>query len=316
MIAFNTPKLAKNNTSNTLDFSNTNLQLNKEIDLLLTDESPITVTPDAGYLGMQKVTINHPPVEELTETEITQNGEFHITPSEGYDATMGVTASVQVTGKPKTLDITKNGTYTVTGDDQPLSKVTINAKVAEPSAIWTDAAGMKYSGSTVTKFPDGLKFAPRTEDDCRSMFSGCIYLTEIPLFDISGATSISNMFASTKIVEIPAFDTSNVTRINNAFGSCTQLETIAKLNFSQATTTLGAFVHCTALVNLGGFTGLKENLSLSDSTNLTKESLLNVINEAADVTANPKTLTFGATNLAKLTDEEKAIATNKGWTLA
>jgi hypothetical protein len=29
-----------------------------------------------------------------------------------------------------------------------------------------------------------------------------------------------------------------------------------------------------------------------------------------------KTLTLGATNLAKLTDEEKAIATNKGWTLA
>jgi hypothetical protein len=28
-----------------------------------------------------------------------------------------------------------------------------------------------------------------------------------------------------------------------------------------------------------------------------------------------KTLTLGSTNLAKLTDEEKAIATNKGWTL-
>lgn len=29
-----------------------------------------------------------------------------------------------------------------------------------------------------------------------------------------------------------------------------------------------------------------------------------------------KTLTLGATNLAKLTDEQKAVATNKGWTLA
>jgi hypothetical protein len=27
-------------------------------------------------------------------------------------------------------------------------------------------------------------------------------------------------------------------------------------------------------------------------------------------------VTMGSTNLAKLTDEEKAIATNKGWTLA
>ena len=216
MKAFNTPKLAKNNTSNTLDFSNTNLQANKEIDLLLTDESPITVTPDAGYLGMQKVTINHPPVEELTETEITQNGEFHITPSEGYDATMGVTANVQVTGKPKTLDITKNGTYTVTGDDQPISQVTVNANVTEVATTWTDVDGMKYRGSTITKFQDGYKFAPRTGSNCYEMFNDCKKLTEVPLFD----------------------------------------------------------------------------------------------------TSDPQTLTFGATNLAKLTDEEKAIATSKGWTLA
>ena len=50
--------------------------------------------------------------------------------------------------------------------------------------------------------------------------------------------------------------------------------------------------------------------------NLTHDSLMNVINEAGDVTSNPQTLTLGTTNLNKLTDEEKAIATNKGWTLA
>jgi hypothetical protein len=33
-------------------------------------------------------------------------------------------------------------------------------------------------------------------------------------------------------------------------------------------------------------------------------------------TGETKTLTLGATNLAKLTNEEKAIATQKGWTLA
>ena len=65
----------------------------------------------------------------------------------------------------------------------------------------------------------------------------------------------------------------------------------------------------------GGLTNLKIDLDLSPCPNLTKESLLNVFNEAADVTASPKTLTLGADNLAKLTDDEKAIATNKGWTL-
>lgn len=289
MIAFNTPKLAKNNTSNTLDFSNTNLQPNKEIDLLLTDESPMTVTPDAGYLGMQKVTINHPPVEELTETEITQNGEFHITPSAGYDATMGVTASVQVTGKPKTLDITKNGTYTVTGDDQPISQVTVNARVA------------------------GVDINPGVPLSGWQLNNAATFPGEYP------ATSIGFWFKNnTYLREIKEFDTRAVTDITDWITSCSGLHTIAKLDFSNVVT--GEFGStwsgATSLKNLGGFTGLKINVDLSGSTNLTKESILNVINEAADVTANPKTLTFGATNLAKLTDEEKAIATNKGWTLA
>ena len=68
--------------------------------------------------------------------------------------------------------------------------------------------------------------------------------------------------------------------------------------------------------DFGGLTNLKVNLDLSPCPNLTHDSLMNVINEAADVTASPKTLTLGADNLAKLTAEEKAIATNKGWTLA
>ena len=340
MIAFNTPKLAKNNTSNTLDFSNTNLQPNKEIDLLLTDESPITVTPDAGYLGMQKVTINHPPVEELTETEITQNGEFHITPSQGYDATMGVTVNTQVTGKPKTLDITKNGTYTVTGDDQPISQVTINAKVTEVATTWTDLDGMKYGGSDITKFQDGYNFAPRTGINCYSMFSNCENLTEVPLFDTSNATEFSRMFGMTKkISTIPAFNMKSATNIeymflyssivtvpqlntplletaDYAFQYCSSLTSVGKMDFSNVTSAIQMFFGAKELTTLGGFTGLKVNFDLSGQSKLTKESLLNVINEAADVTANPKSLYLGATNLAKLTDEEKAIATSKGWTLA
>ena len=43
---------------------------------------------------------------------------------------------------------------------------------------------------------------------------------------------------------------------------------------------------------------------------------MNVITKAADVTASPATLRLGSVNLPKLTDEEKGIATSKGWTLA
>lgn len=76
------------------------------------------------------------------------------------------------------------------------------------------------------------------------------------------------------------------------------------------------FQGCTSLTDLGGFVGLKTNLDLSYCTKLTHDSIINVINKAADVTSSPKTLTLGSTNLAKISDEEKAIATAKGWTLA
>ena len=45
------------------------------------------------------------------------------------------------------------------------------------------------------------------------------------------------------------------------------------------------------------------------------DSLMSIINNLATVTTT-QTLTLGSTNLAKLSSEEKAIATNKGWTLA
>ena len=52
---------------------------------------------------------------------------------------------------------------------------------------------------------------------------------------------------------------------------------------------------------------------------LTVQSLMNVINNLYDFRANGSTvtrnLTIGAYNLRKLTDEQKAVATNKGWTL-
>ena len=42
-----------------------------------------------------------------------------------------------------------------------------------------------------------------------------------------------------------------------------------------------------------------------------------MFNSLKDLTGDTaKTLTLGSTNLAKLTAEQKAIATNKNWTLA
>ena len=48
---------------------------------------------------------------------------------------------------------------------------------------------------------------------------------------------------------------------------------------------------------------------------LTVDEIVEIINNLPTLD-EPGTLTIGTTNLAKLTDDQIAIATNKGWTLA
>ena len=63
------------------------------------------------------------------------------------------------------------------------------------------------------------------------------------------------------------------------------------------------------MLNIGTY------LNINSSTKFTREALLEIIGNLKTVTTT-KRLTMGATNLAKLTEEDKAIATNKGWSLA
>lgn len=149
-----------------------------------------------------------------------------------------------------------------------------------------------------------------------SMFNTCSSLLSIPKLNTSKVTKTSLCFYKCQALTfIPAIDTSSVTDAGSMFNTCESLITVPQLDFSSLTNANLMFYRCSALTTLGGFLGLKADLDLSSSTKLTHDSLMNVINKAADVTSSPKTLTLGSTNLAKLTTDEKAIATNKGWTL-
>ena len=153
-----------------------------------------------------------------------------------------------------------------------------------------------------------------------NMFYDCSSLKSIPQLDTSNVTDMTNMVSGcTSLTSIPQLNTSNVTKMSSTFYGCSSLTSIPRLDATSLTNTSNMFGYSWANLNkfttFGGLTNLKVDLDLSPCPNLTKESLLNVFNEAADVTASPKTLTLGSTNLAKLTDDEKAIATNKGWIL-
>ena len=78
-----------------------------------------------------------------------------------------------------------------------------------------------------------------------------------------------------------------------------------------------ALNRCTGLVEVTLGDGFNcNNLDLSVSTLYTRETILQWLNALADRTGQTAyKLTIGATNLAKLTEEDILIATNKNWTL-
>ena len=157
-----------------------------------------------------------------------------------------------------------------------------------------------------------------------SMFNGCSSLTSIPQMDTSSVPDMSSMFSGCKsLTSIPQMDTSSVTDMGYMFLYCFSLTSIPLLDCSSITRALGPFgySHLNKLTDLGGFKDLKVSWSsgfLDMVPNATVESLTNVINNLYDLTANGlsgKTLKFGTTNLNKLTADQIAVATNKGWTL-
>ena len=175
--------------------------------------------------------------------------------------------------------------------------------------------GLKFSNSTFTEIPQIFDFSDMT--DMRYMFQYCSNLTTIAGIDTSNVTTMEYMFRScSSLANISDMDTSNVTSMYYMFGYCSSLTTVPEMDVSNVTEMGYIFRGSSSLTDLGGFTGLQCNLDLSPCSKLTHTSLINIINKASDVTEAPKTLTLGSTNLAKLSDEEKAIATAKGWTLA
>lgn len=128
-------------------------------------------------------------------------------------------------------------------------------------------------------------------------FNGDSSLERLEGKSLGAAKTYSAMFAdclSLKIIDGIVFDYTNIVNKSDAdmFYRCTSLE---EVRFKENT--------------------LKVDFSLSTCTSLSHDSLLSVINACAEV-EETKTLTLGETNLSKLTDDEKLIATNKGWTLA
>ena len=143
------------------------------------------------------------------------------------------------------------------------------------------------------------------------MFWRCNSLTSVPLFDTQNVKDMYGMFYNcTSLTTIPLFNTQNVTNMFGPFFNCTSLTTIPLFDTQNVKDTTQMFYNCTSLKNVGGFIGLKVDISLSDSP-LTHDSALNVIDNLAVSTGH--IVKFKKTTFDTLTPEDIAKATSKGW---
>ena len=279
---------------------------------------------DTGY-ELEKVIVKPIPSEYIVpigSVDIVENGIYNVKDK--------VTANVNIPEKQLgTKIITKNGIYKATDDNlDGYSEVEVETSGVDIN----DYFEINYTGNTYSYF---IKKVPNNilikGTSCSYMFGNFKMLSEIPNLDTSEVTDMSGMFYyCSSLTTIPQLDTSKVTDMQNMFYDCRSLTTIPQLDTSKVTNIQSMFFN-RKLTNMGGLKNLgmaylttqsanyyQYTLNLSSSP-LTHESLMNVINNLYDIKAkgcNVQSLVLGSTNIAKLTAEEIAIATNKGFNVS
>lgn len=81
----------------------------------------------------------------------------------------------------------------------------------------------------------------------RCMFSDDGYLTQVPLWDTSSVTDMSEMFGNSGLHTVPLFNTSSVTTMYNSFLECRSLTNIPLFDTTNVTDIRDAFYNCTAV---------------------------------------------------------------------
>lgn len=221
--------------------------------------------------------------------------------------------------KIKKITITENGLYD--REFEAYKPVVVQVpQVANSGSLKALLDGTKsaqylfyqYKGTSV----DGLIRYSDTANvtNTKYMFNACSNLTTIPQLDTSKVTNTAAMFEGcNNLTTIPQLDTSNVTMMGTMFKNCSKLTSVPELDARKCTDHIGMFIGCTSLKSIGMY-GFTRSVDV-DETALEHDAIVALLNQAGIAYASYSTISIGSAKLALLSDQEKAIATNKGWNL-
>lgn len=287
---------------------------------------------DDNAYGYGSVSVNVPEKNLGTKT-INANGDYNAT-----DDSLDGYSNVSVSVPEKTLTtktITANGTYNATHDNADgYSQVTVATSGVDINDYFTTTLSTDGQMNKTHWQAYFKKVPPVTISGTSAEYLFyCYPLPEHPsILTSNQITNIHGLFYYANITKVKPFDTSKCTTADSLFGYCYFLQKIPRLNFENITRITSMCDSCRSLEIVGGFENLGKaydpthdanalfyGLDLSYSKKLTHESLMNVINNLYDIASKgvaTQKLIIGNDNKAKLTAEEIAIATNKGWNVS
>ena len=288
--------------------------------------------PPTDIAGFSKVNVNvQPNLEELT---VTANGEY--LPQDGVDGFSRVVAEFDISSLPKVQAsllriksncIDDNGQW-IGGEFFDFSAITSMSDFAR------ECVNIKNFDNVSWNFPPNSR-------KWDYAFEGCRSLTHLD-FTNANKTKVSNLWGTFSKVnalkELKGLDKLDVSECGDFQGllnyaKCEEID-ITSWDFVSATRIAPVFYSCQKLKSFIGnktiedviqndikaFTNAKVNITIGiDAGSIERPSLRALINGLADLTGKEtKILRLSGSNqnlIAKLTEEDIAIATNKNWTI-
>lgn len=189
----------------------------------------------------------------------------------------------------------------------------------------TDASGMFSGCASMAQAPELLN--TQNIMNAYGMFGQCSQLQIVPEYDFSSNTNFGWMFGNCiALATGPRLNTQSATDLSYMFTDCTALQSVPLYEAGNCANINGIFNGCYNLTDVGGFKDLGKQpyvdgteWFISGSPNLTRDSILNIFNNLYDRTTMTDVSILNITlgeNISKLTEDDIAIATNKGWTLS